>query len=145
MKTFITSLPHATNDGQSTALARMVFEAQLQADGVRYSIETPCFGFWYDENDELYQGATTLVTMTGAETAIRRIVARFGEIVGELEMLFVEYRDGYVLEIGEGRHAALKQARALGGSTLKPNGEAWSFRYASLVAGTDYPATNVTV
>ena len=143
MTTLITSLPHSTNDGRSTDLARLIFLAQLDADGVHYTVETPCYGFWYDDDSTLYQDETSLVTMTGSAAAIRKAVARFGEQAGQIEMLFVQYRDGYVLEIGEGKAAAQSLARKHGGATLKPNGEAWSFSYASLVAGVDYADTNV--
>jgi len=143
MKTIITSLPHATNDGRPTGRERAVFYATLRASGVTFTTETPCYGFWYADDGKLYEQETEVVTMRGSEAAIRLAVGNYGAAIGDLEMLFVEYRAGYVLEIGEGRSAAMQQARKLGGATLKPNGEAWSLNYASLVAGLDYADTNL--
>lgn len=143
MKTIITSLPHATNDGRPTGYERGLFFAKLATDGVSYSVATPSLGFWYADDGTLYSEAVTLVYMQGSETAIRAAVAAFGEAAGQLEMLFVEKHNGCILASGRGKEAAAKLAKQYGGATLTPNGIAISLDYASLVAGVDYSAESV--
>ena len=144
MKTIITSLPHKTNDGRATGYERALFFAKLQADGIRYRVETPCVGFWYADDGKLYSEETTLVTMTGSELAIRNAVAGFGETAGQLEMLFVERKEGCVVATGNGREDAAYFAKLYGGSTLLPNNRAMTLNYASLVAGENYSDAFVT-
>jgi len=143
--TIITSLPHTTNDGQSTFLARATFFATLRANGVKFTFETPCTGFWYSDEGKLYEQECTLVTMHGSEGAMRAAVGAFGYTVGDLEMLFVEKTSGdkYIQAVASGHKGAAALAKDFGGATLLPDGYAISLRYASLVAGVDYPATNV--
>ena len=144
MLTIITSLPHATNDGRATGYERAMFFRKLQADGVRFSVQTPCTGFWYADDGKLYSEETTLVMMTGSETAIRNAVAGFGEMAGQLEMLFVERKEGSVVATGNGREDAAYFAKLYGGATLLPNNQAVTLNYTSLVAGEHYSAAFVT-
>jgi hypothetical protein len=143
MTTIITSLPHATNDGKSTFLARVTFFATLRLNGVKFTVETPCTGFWYADDGKLYKQETTLVTMTGSEAAMRGTVGAFGAEVGDLEMLFVPRCEGYILNRGQFSPCAEYFAEKYGGATLLPNADVVSFRYASLVAGVDYSDANL--
>lgn len=141
MATFITALMHNRNNGQSTFRARVEFFATLRLNGVKFTTETPCEGFWYD-GEELYSGITTLVTMHGDETAMRAVVGQYGVNAGQIEMLFVERVEGFKLGTAQGRKGAERLAREHGGATLLPDNIAISFNYSGLRAGVDYSDRN---
>ncbi len=145
MPLYITSLPHATNDGKPTGALRALFAAQLRADGVSFVAQTPCEGSWNSDDGTLYSETTTLYTMNGSEQAIRNAVGAFGEAAGQLEMLLVEKTDGYLVAriYAATEYDIAFLVRVHGGATLLPNGNAISLRYASMVAGLDYADTNV--
>src|SRR5689334_9134196 len=127
--TIFTSLPVVNNDGGSTFYQRAKFFARLRLDGVRLLIETPCYGFWYGENDRLFEAETVFVTMVGSEDAIKRALAGFGHDAEQFAMLMVTAQAGNAHIVGRdtGKAGAARLAKTHGGSTLLPDGTAVAF------------------
>ena len=136
----ITALPTIDHDGNSTLEAIYRVAATLRAGGVAFTMTPGCTGVWYDGDTE-YRNDAVLVDMDGSVVTMMMALGRFGEDAEQLEVLFVERTDGFVLASGWGEADAVALAKEHGGATLIPGGVAVSYKYRALVHGRDYVST----
>lgn len=135
---YVTCLPVADNDGNSTENARSRFLSVLNSIEADMIIEKG-HGIWFDESGKRYAERVMHVTIDFSDSdkvLAELAVKSFGIRANQLAMLWVPADS--IAEEGHGDLMADDMAKRHGGSTLLGSGRAVSYNYSAFEQGKDY-------